>query len=262
MKIKEPIMVNTSVCLASYNGENYIKEQIKSILQELSSDDELVVVDDCSTDRTIEIIKAINDPRIKLHPNELNIGVNKSFEKAISLSKNDYIFLSDQDDIWTSGRVSKMISNLEMEKAFLVTSNFSWIDENNNPIKIKFDGVSSAKSKHYFSNIIDIFIGKTNYFGCAMAFKRDLVSVICPIPDYVESHDLWIAIASNILKKNSHMDDNTFLKRKHNNNATSTVSGRPFKKKLISRFIFFCSIVTIYKRLFLLRTRKALTVGY
>ena len=94
--------MSISVCMASYNGENFIEKQIKSILLQLSSSDELIIVDDCSTDRTVERINAFKDSRIQLVQNISNSGEILSFSKAISLSKNKYIFEyvdSDLDEL-------------------------------------------------------------------------------------------------------------------------------------------------------------------
>ena len=144
-----------------------------------------------------------------------------------------------------------MKSYLMNSDAILLTSNFSWIDDQDRRIQIDFDGVCSDTSEKYYRNILDIFIGKTNYFGCAMAFKRNLIPVICPIPSYVESHDLWIAKSANIIKSNLHINEETFYKRKHGYNVTSTTSNRPILQKLNSRVIFLVSIIAIYKRLIL-----------
>ena len=235
--------------MASYNGENFIRKQIESILKDLNDDDELIIVDDCSSDKTIKKIQRFNDSRIRLFINKQNKGEIYSFNRAIQHAKNDYIFLSDQDDIWHQGRSDLMINHLSKSSAMLLTSNFSWIDKNDKPIEISFDGVSSSHSTRNLLNIYDIFIGKTNYFGCAMVFKKEFVNTICPIPRYVESHDLWIAIASNLYKSNMHIDDQTFKKRMHDSNATSTISKRPLTSKVYSRIIFLRSILTIYKRM-------------
>ena len=75
-----------SVCLASYNGQLFIKKQVKSILDQLKDNDELIIIDDCSTDKTVSTLNEIKDKRIKLYKNEVNLGVNKTFEKSIQLS--------------------------------------------------------------------------------------------------------------------------------------------------------------------------------
>ena len=175
------------------------------------------------------------------------MGEVYSFNKALKYAKNKFIFLSDQDDIWINGRVSKFLNKMNNEN-WLVTSNFSWIDENDKNIYVEFDGVNNIQSKKSLKNIIDIFIGKTNYFGCAMCLNSKLKKIIFPIPKFVESHDLWISLASNILNKNYHLNDKTLYKRKHLNNTTSTVSNRPLYKKIYSRLVFVISIVVIYYR--------------
>ena len=88
-----------SICIATYNGAKYIEEQMRSILSEIKQDDEIIIMDDCSTDNTIELIKRMNDNRIKIHTNEINKGPTLAFDKAISLTNGNIIFMSDQDDI-------------------------------------------------------------------------------------------------------------------------------------------------------------------
>lgn len=237
-----------SVCMATYNGELYVAEQIISILSQLNPNDELIIVDDCSDDSTIEVINSFEDERINLIKNNKNIGVNKSFSKSILLSTGDYIFLSDQDDIWIKGRINMMLNHLVKSKVDLLTSNFKWIDQFGNSTYVKFDGVSSFDSKNYYKNILDIFIGKTNYFGCAMLFTKSLVRYIAPFPNFIESHDLWIAKAGNLYHSQVHYDDITFYKRIHKTNATSTTSNRKFIYKIFSRFIFILSIFVLIQR--------------
>lgn len=241
--------MSVSVCLATYNGQDHIIKQLKSILDQLNIGDEVIVVDDCSFDSTIKLIEELNDQRIRIFRNSENRGHVFSFDRAISLAANDFIFTSDQDDIWTPGRVELMIMELERTKAEVVTTNFKWMDENDNFILIPFDGVKSENSKKYFQNILEIYIGKTNYFGCAMAFKKSFLPIILPIPSYVESHDLWIALASNLKKSNTHLDSDTLRKRKHLNNTTSTVSTRSLFAKFKSRWIFSRSLFDLFKRL-------------
>ena len=240
--------MKVSVCMATYNGEMYVAEQISSILSQLNQNDELIIVDDCSGDKTIDVINSFNDKRINLIINNSNIGVNKSFSRSILLSTGDYIFLSDQDDVWIEGRIKMMIKHLTESKVDLLTSNFKWIDQFGNSTHVKFDGVSSLQSNSFIKNIFDIFIGKTNYFGCAMLFTKNLVRYIAPFPGFIESHDLWIAKAGNLYRSQVHLDDITFHKRIHKNNATSTTSKRSFIYKVFSRFVFMLSIFVLLFR--------------
>lgn len=241
--------MSISVCMATYNGATYVLKQLMSILEQLDPDDEVIVVDDCSTDKTVETIRSIGDPRVSLHQNDRNSGEVQSFSRAISIARNDCIFLSDQDDIWIAKRVALMKRKLAESGCWVLSSNLEWIDAEETKIIVPYDGVAAANSRKHLSNITDIFIGKTNYFGCAMAIRREIIPLVVPIPKFVESHDLWIALASNLAQSNLHIDQATLLKRKHGRNATSTVSTRSLLLKFWSRVIFTLSLVVLIRRL-------------
>lgn len=238
--------MNISVCLASYNGAKFIKLQLESIIKQLHKDDEIIIVDDCSSDNTLDVIRSINDQRIKIFLNEINRGHVFSFGLAIALSSKDIIFMSDQDDIWIEDRVALMKDKLLNSEAMLVSSNSNFVDLKGKKIPFNVDGVSSKSSKKYLRNITDVFFGKKNYYGCAMAFNKELKGLILPIPNYVESHDLWIAIAANIVKSNLHCDEVTLNRTVHGENAS--IVKRKLHLKLWSRIIFMRSILQLFFR--------------
>lgn len=223
-----------SVCMATYNGALYIKRQIDSIMSQIDVDTEIVIIDDCSKDNTVKLIKEYNDSRIKVYINESNCGVNKSFEKAIALAKGDYIFCADQDDIWVEGRFEAFCKQLE--KYYLVSGNTVAIDGEDKKIDFYLGKLYTKDSGSYKKNIIRIFMGKAYYYGCAMAFRNELRRYILPFPNDVESHDLYIAMAANLLHSNYHMEDIVLQRRIHGNNA-SVVKRRLFEK-INSRKIF------------------------
>lgn len=236
-----------SVCIATYNGEKYIEAQLNSIIEQLDTDDEIIIVDDCSKDDTTRLIESSNDKRIKLYRNEVNLGHIFSFGRAIELASNDIIFMSDHDDVWKAGRVSIMKKKLSSTNSLLITSNSSFIDSNGDPIEYKIDGVDEVNSYKYFNNIIDIFLGKTNYYGCSMAFKKDLKKIILPLPIFIESHDLWMAMAANLLKSNIHSNDITLYRRIHGNNLS--IVNRSLLLKIKSRIIFILTIFILTIRI-------------
>jgi len=103
--------MKTSIALCTYNGEQYLKEQLESYAYQTQLPDELIVCDDGSTDSTIDIIREFADSAsfsVKLYINEQNLGSTKNFEKAIRLCTGDIIFLSDQDDVWREDKISLM----------------------------------------------------------------------------------------------------------------------------------------------------------
>ncbi len=231
--------------MASYNGSLYITEQISSILEQLIPGDELVIVDDCSTDDTIDIVKSFKSEYIKLAINTKNIGHVKTFEKALMLAKRDYICFTDQDDIWIDNRLENLYNSLKNEKVLLVASNFRVNNESES--EIKFLKLKNENSADLFGNILRIFEGKSAYYGCTMMMDKKLKKYILPFPSYIEAHDLWIAICANFLKSIHHLDDDTLIYRVHHNNAS--LKKRNFTQKLIARYYFCKNILTILKRI-------------
>ena len=118
-----------SVCMTTYNGEKFIREQIASILCQLQDHDELIISDDGSTDSTIEIVNSLGDVRIKFYQNCFK-NVVKNFEFTISKAVGDYIFLSDQDDIWHRNKVESFLDCFFRTEADFVISNLEFIGEN------------------------------------------------------------------------------------------------------------------------------------
>lgn len=100
--------------MATYNGANYLAPLLDSLFQQTLLPTEVVVVDDCSKDSTIAILeKYAKKYPIKGYKNNTNLGVNKNFEKAVSLCSGDYILLCDQDDVWFPNNIKTKINSLE-----------------------------------------------------------------------------------------------------------------------------------------------------
>ena len=185
-----------SVCIATYNGERFIKEQLDSILTQLSREDEIIIYDDGSTDKTIEIIENYNDKRIKILHHKKNSELSKiktgknfyfatqNFANALSNISGDYVFLSDQDDIWLPNKVQVCMNLLKQYD--LVTHNYQIIDINGNIIKER-QFAKNPLHKSYFMNIMD-----SHFRGCCMAFKSELLKRSLPIPLNIIGHDYWI----------------------------------------------------------------------
>jgi len=127
-----------SVALCTYNGERFLKEQIDSILNQSVSVNEIVVCDDCSSDSTKNILNEYLEKHptlFRLYFNEENLRSNKNFEKAIGLTTGDYIFLSDQDDIWRGDKVEKTLEIFAKDStAEGVFSDAHFINENSTKI--------------------------------------------------------------------------------------------------------------------------------
>lgn len=120
-----------SIITPSYNSETYIDETILSILAQTYQDWEMLIVDDSSTDKSLEILKsyALQDTRIKLLINEENLGAAESRNKAVEASLGDYIAFLDSDDIWLPLKLEKQIGLMENENVLMSYSSYDTMDE-------------------------------------------------------------------------------------------------------------------------------------
>ena len=238
--------MSISVCLAAYNGARFIQEQMDSILPELGPEDEVVVVDDGSRDNTVEILRRYADPRIVIHANPQNAGICFSFGKALSLATRKVIFMADQDDRWVRGRVAAMLEALDRAGALVVSGNTCYMDAEGRPIEYSATRLRAADSRRHLKNVFEMFTGRTAYYGCAMAMRRGILDLILPIPAFVESHDLWIAMAANLLRSNVHLEADTLARRVHGGNAS--ILRRNLYMQLRARWIFCQSIAVLMTR--------------
>lgn len=216
---------NISVCMAAYNGSKYIKQQIDSILCQLQSGDELIIVDDCSTDNTFEIIKNIEWSGLRVYQNEKNLRHVKTFARAIDLAINPIIFLSDQDDIWLENRVNLMVAELERHESVLLLSRHA--NFHGTPDRMTIDKQEFAQKSTMllpFVALIKLLIGESQlpYFGCSMAFRRELKKLLLPFPEKVEAHDHWIAFCAVAYGSFLFVDYPTVQRRVHDKNLSPT----------------------------------------
>ena len=221
-----------SVCMATYNGEKYLRQQLDSILVQLSEQDEIIISDDGSTDLTLEIIKSYNDRRIKIYSNRACHGVNVNFNNALKHAKGDYIFLSDQDDVWIEGKVSSCIAALKENDC--VIHDAVVVNQDLNVIESSF--FDSRKSG---AGVIRNLYRNT-YLGCCMAFKRQLLQLIIPIPDTKAFfHDNWIGLLADWKYKIVFIPFKGLLFRRHNCNTSTSAKKSKYSisRKILNRII-------------------------
>lgn len=204
-----------SVCLASYNGEKYIKSQIESILFQLGDFDEIIVSDDSSTDRTLDIIRSLNDKRIKIFPDQKFHSPIYNFENAIKQATGDYIFLSDQDDIWLDNKVEICLN--ELETYDLVVSDCRVVDKQLNVIYPSFHKIHNSKGG-FLNNLY-----RNSYMGCCIAFRRSVLDYVLPFPKKLSVyHEGWICSLVDIKGKLYFLPTPLILYRRTEENLSQT----------------------------------------
>jgi GT2 family glycosyltransferase len=182
-----------SVCMATYNGERYLRPQLDSILAQLEPGDELLVQDDGSSDDTIDIIGSYGDPRIEVVKNSSNLGVISTFERCLARARNPIVFLSDQDDEWLPGKVRAMLTPFDDPHVRAVVTDALIVDGDN-----VVTGDSIFAYLHSGPGVLHNVV-KNSYLGCCMAVRRDVLAVALPVPRSIRTHDGWIGITADML---------------------------------------------------------------
>jgi len=221
-------MTKISVCIATFNGDKYIGDQIDSILGQLSTDDEIIISDDGSTDNTLEILKNFKDSRIKIHQNKNRLGPVYNFENALSKSTNQYIFLADQDDIWNERKIETFKNYLS--EFHVVVSDCSVVDNDLKIINPSFYVLRNSGEgllKNFFQN---------SYLGCCMAFHRQVLEKALPFPPQLPMHDIWIGLVTELFFKSIFIEDKLILFRRHHLNAT--ITSERSNHSLYKKFVF------------------------
>lgn len=183
-----------SLAMPTYNGEKYLREQLDSIYNQTLVPDEVVVVDDCSTDGTPAILEEYKQKfGLKYYVNEKNLGYNKNFEKAICLCSGDYIALSDQDDVWFKDKIEvsyQAIRKFPEEKPALVSSFVEQVDAD---LRLVRKDVARMQEGDWRLNLT-----RYNAQGCTLMFNRALLKYILPFPEDM-IYDAYIGLTASMV---------------------------------------------------------------
>ena len=230
--------IRISVAMAAYNGERYIREQLDSILKNLSAMDEIVVSDDGSTDATLDILKEYQQKDIPLKivkgPGK---GIKQNINAALMECRGDYIFLADQDDVWTEDKVERVMKYLGKNGCRLVCHDAQVTDDSLNKIWMLSFFAYRGSRPGFLNNLF-----KNSYMGCCMAFDAGLRAVILPIPDEIEMHDQWIGMLNDIKGgKSTFIGDKLLLYRRHEANVSDFSHGT-IPEMIKKRIVLLCAV--------------------
>ncbi|MGU7948387.1 glycosyltransferase [Streptococcus suis] len=217
-----------SVAMTTFNGKDYLVQQLDSIRTQTVAPQEVVIVDDCSTDGTIELIseyiKNYQLEHWKLIVNRENVGWRKNFRKALSFTSGEIVFLADQDDIWNKTKVEETVLQFLNEKnAEVIVTNYDVLyDGRKERVRIKNINKDDRTLKRIKFTYRTIYVLRP---GCTFAIKRSILDMMRQFDDPIHAHDciIWnLAIIRNSLYI---FNRKLIYFRRHINSASTPVSG-------------------------------------
>ncbi len=218
-----------SIAMATYNGEKYLQEQLDSFVNQTRLPDELVVSDDCSRDRTIQIIQEFSKTapfEVILNRNSETLGYAGNFNKALELTSGDLVFLSDQDDVWFPNKLKRIEEETYLSDAMLIMNDAALTDENLNDLRLtKMGQIRSGDFKESF------FV-----MGCCAAIKREFLDLALPIPNGYPAHDSWLVGLAQRVGKKAIIDETLQFYRRYGTNESKFIANRTSR---ISRYDVF-----------------------
>ena len=205
--------------MPTYNGERYLQEQVNSILSQSFKDFSLHIVDDQSTDQTVQIASSLaqKDSRIFFQQNPKRKGVINSVNDALSSIDSDIYFLADQDDIWLPDKIAKQLAALQPDDVVMSFTNLSLVDEKGCQMGIDFWSSQGINPRE--ANQAEIIAIKTMVTGCTMAFKKRLLDIALPIPDQATMHDHWLSFFATKIGRIIPISEELVLYRQHSENV-------------------------------------------
>ena len=202
-----------SVIVPTHNCVKFVKKTIDSVLKQTYRNFEIIVIDDCSTDGTPEIVKSILDKRISLFINEKQSGAAFSRNRGISQANGSYVAFLDGDDVWSETKIEEQLSFMKINSYSFSFTNYDVIDENDIPLGLIVSGPKTITHKAFM---------KTNYVGCStIMYKRDIYPNL-QIPNTIykrNDYALWLKLSEKACCH--HLDKVLTSYRKTSNSLSS-----------------------------------------
>lgn len=217
-----------SIVMPSWNTGKFIAESIQSVINQTYTNWELLIVDDCSSDNTVEVVSSFDDPRIKFFQNEKNCGAALSRNKALREAQGEWIAFLDSDDLWTPEKLEHQLEFMNKNGFCLSYTEYEKIDENSNPIGVYVTGPDKV-NRHKMYNYD--YIGQLTMMYNVNAFGLIQIKDIKKNNDYAIRLQLYKkpGVCAYLLKENLAQ----YRIRK------VSISHDKFKKKLKSHYDLF-----------------------
>lgn len=197
--------LSTSIAVCTYNGERFLQEQLDSLLAQTQLPDQIIIRDDVSSDRTVEILRAFMPSarllgiEVDLQINSRNLGYRRNFDGALRACTGDIIFLCDQDDVWFPGKLTLFCDTFEKRPGLLALhSDATLIDEQGRILPdTLFNSLHHTRDevqKMHRGSGFEVMLKRNLMTGAAMALRRSVLSYALPLPESAWVPDAWIGI--------------------------------------------------------------------
>ncbi len=205
---------DVSVVVATYNGSRFLREQLDSILAQTLPPREIVVVDDGSTDDTLQVLDAYaaKDSRFRIIRSDVNLGYVRNFERGMQLATHGLVALSDQDDIWLPHKLETLCARIG--DRLIAYSDSELVDEEGRRLNRR---MSDIKNQIGYDNCLMYALGAWAP-GHTMLFRRELVEWCLPFPSLV-THDFWLGFMATCHGAIQYVDEPLVLYRQHRGNV-------------------------------------------
>lgn len=190
-----------AVCVCTYNGERYLREQLESIAAQSRLPDRLVVFDDRSTDGTVDILRNFADKApfpVQTEINSDNLGPALNFSQISRIKDADYVFCCDQDDVWRPEKIStEMAAMVALERRYgadiplLVHSDLETVDQDLRQIAPSF---MTSQGYRHPEEPLKVLVAQNFVTGCTVLVNRPALNIAMPVPDEAIMHDWWMSL--------------------------------------------------------------------
>lgn len=217
--------VRLSAVIATYQGERFLREQLRSMLEQTVPLDEIVISDDCSSDATVEVARSVMAAApiaYRILQGDCNVGVGKNFERGLSAARGDIVFLADQDDVWRPDKVERMTDEFSCRPDVdLLFTDARLVNQEGNSLdctlfrslRIAYAELNRIRLGQGF----DALLRRNLATGATIAMRRGVLTRALPIPEGW-LHDEWIAMVVAASGRIAYLSEALTDYRQHDSN--------------------------------------------
>jgi glycosyltransferase involved in cell wall biosynthesis len=212
-----------SICIPVYDGAKFLAEAIHSTLNQTLTDFELIVVDDCSTDGSDEIVRSLTDERLTSVRNAERLGLVGNWNKCLGLARGEYLYVFHQDDVMLPGNVQAKVKLLDANSSVgFVFSRTEFINDQGRPLETTFQSAAISNGVHDGRQFFDRYFLQPNVICCPSVMVRkscyEKLGGFDSRLAYACDHEMWMRIC--LFYDVAYIDEALLQYREHDGNES------------------------------------------